>query len=57
MRELNLKQALVIIDDLIVFFSTLEEHAERLLNVLNRLREYRLKLSPDESSSKPLLST
>lgn len=48
MGELNLKQALVFIDDLIVFSSTLEEHEERLLNVLNRLREYGLKLSPDK---------
>lgn len=46
--ELNLKQALVFIDDLIVFSATLEEHEDRLLNVLNRLREYGLKLSPDK---------
>lgn len=43
-----MKQALVFIDDLIVFSATLEEHEERLLNVLNRLREYGLKLSPDK---------
>lgn len=48
MGELNLKQALVFIDDLIVFSPTLEEHEDRLLNVLNRLREYGLKLSPDK---------
>ncbi|RXN17162.1 Retrovirus-related Pol polyprotein from transposon 412 [Labeo rohita] len=46
--ELNLKQALVFLDDLIVFSSTLEEHEERLLRVLNRLKEYGLKLSPEK---------
>lgn len=48
MGDLNLKQALVFIDDVIVFSSTLEEHEERLLNVLTRLREYGLKLSPEK---------
>ncbi|RXN17163.1 Retrovirus-related Pol polyprotein from transposon 412 [Labeo rohita] len=46
--ELNLKQALVFLDDLIVFSSTLEEHEERVLRVLNRLKEYGLKLSPEK---------
>lgn len=46
--ELNLKQALVFLDDLIVFSSTLEEHEERLLQVLGRLKEYGLKLSPQK---------
>lgn len=32
---------------MIVFSPTLEKHEERLLNVLNRLTEYGLKLSPD----------
>ena len=46
--ELNLKQALVFLDDLIVFSSTLEEHEERLMRVLNQLKEYGLKLSPEK---------
>nr|XP_008283279.1 PREDICTED: uncharacterized protein LOC103359624 [Stegastes partitus] len=46
--ELNLKQALVFLDDLIVFSSTLEEHEERLLRVLSRLKEFGLKLSPEK---------
>lgn len=46
MGELNLKQALVFLDDLIVFSSTLEEHEERLMRVLNQLKEFGLKLSP-----------
>lgn len=48
MGELNLKQALVFLDDLIVFSSTLEEHEERLMRVLNRLKEFGLKLSPSK---------
>lgn len=46
--QLNLKQALVFLDDLIVFSSTLEEHEERLMRVLNHLKEYGLKLSPEK---------
>lgn len=46
--ELKLKQALVFLDDLIIFSLTLEEHKERLVRVLNRLKEYGLKLSPEK---------
>lgn len=46
--ELNMKQALVFLDDLIVFSSTLEEHEERLMRVLNQLKEFGLKLSPEK---------
>uniref|UniRef100_A0A8C8DED1 Gypsy retrotransposon integrase-like protein 1 n=1 Tax=Oryzias sinensis TaxID=183150 RepID=A0A8C8DED1_9TELE len=45
MGDINLKEVLVFLDDLIVFSETLEEHEARLLNVLNRLRDYGLKLS------------
>lgn len=48
MGSLNRSEVLVFIDDLIVFFETLEEHERRLLQVLNRLREYGLKLSPEK---------
>lgn len=48
MGSLHLKEVLVFIDDLIVFSNTLEEHENRLLRVLNRLKEYGLKLSPDK---------
>lgn len=48
MGSLNLKEVLVFLDDLIVFSSTLEEHEERLMRVLGKLREYGLKLSPDK---------
>lgn len=48
MGDLHLKEVLVFLDDLIVFSSTLEEHEQRLLRVLNRLKEYGLKLSPEK---------
>ncbi|KAL1274976.1 hypothetical protein QQF64_027790 [Cirrhinus molitorella] len=48
MGDLNRKQVLVFIDDLIVFSKTLEEHKSRLLEVLSRLKEYGLKLSPEK---------
>lgn len=44
--DLNRREVLVFIDDLIVFSKTLEEHEARLLQVLERLRDYGLKLSP-----------
>lgn len=45
MRDINLKQVLVFLDDLIIFSDTLEEDDRRLLNVLSRLKKYGLKLS------------
>nr|XP_055059066.1 uncharacterized protein LOC129442817 [Misgurnus anguillicaudatus]XP_055059067.1 uncharacterized protein LOC129442817 [Misgurnus anguillicaudatus] len=46
--SLHLKEVLVFLDDLIVFSNSLEEHEERLMRVLNRLKEFGLKLSPDK---------
>lgn len=48
MGSLHLKEVLVFIDDLIIFSDTLEEHERRLLRVLDKLKEYGLKLSPDK---------
>lgn len=48
MSDINLKEVLVFLDDIIFFSDTLEEHERRLTHVLNRLREYGLKLSPDK---------
>ncbi len=45
MEDINLKEVLVFLDDLIIFSETLEEHERRLLKVLSRLREYGLKLA------------
>lgn len=48
MNDIHLKEVVVFIDDLIVFSDTLEEHERRLLRVLERLKEYGLKLSPEK---------
>lgn len=47
-RDMNLLQVLVYLDDLIVFGKTLDEHEERLLKVLDRLQEAGLKISLDK---------
>lgn len=46
--DMNFLEVLVYLDDLIVFGNTLEEHEERLLKVLDRLKEEGLKLSLDK---------
>ena len=48
--SMNLKEVMVFLDDLIVFSATLEEHEERLMRVLNKLKEFGLKLSPEKCS-------
>lgn len=58
MAGLNLKEVLVFLDDIIVFSQDLKEYEEILLRVLNRLRDYGLKLMPEKLSlHRPLLST
>ncbi|KAL7824891.1 hypothetical protein SRHO_G00343510 [Serrasalmus rhombeus] len=46
--DMNLLEVLVYLDDLVVFGATLEQHEQRLLKVLNRLKEEGLKLSLDK---------
>lgn len=48
MSDIHLKEAVVFLDDLIVFSDTLEENEHRLLSMLLRLKEYGLKLSPEK---------
>lgn len=48
MGDMNLTEVVVFLDDLIIFSKTLEEHETRLMKVLNRLKEYGLKLSPEK---------
>ncbi|KAK7883989.1 hypothetical protein WMY93_027112 [Mugilogobius chulae] len=48
MGELNLKEVLVFINDIIVFALTLEEHEERLMKVLKKLKEFGFKLSVEK---------
>ncbi|KAK7922046.1 hypothetical protein WMY93_008948 [Mugilogobius chulae] len=45
MGDLHLKEVLVFLDDLIIFSNSLEEHEQRLVRVLQRLKAYGLKLS------------
>ncbi|KAG1937128.1 interleukin-1 receptor accessory protein-like 1-A, partial [Pimephales promelas] len=46
--DMNFLEVLVYLDDLIVFGRTLEEHQQRLLKVLDRLRDEGLKISLDK---------
>ncbi|CAI5680231.1 unnamed protein product [Oreochromis niloticus] len=46
--DLHLNEVLVFLDDLIVFSDTLEQHEARLMKVLNRLKDFGLKLSPEK---------
>lgn len=46
--DLHAYEVLVFLDDLIVFSDTLEEHEARLMKVLNHLKDYGLKLSPEK---------
>ncbi|PIK49501.1 hypothetical protein BSL78_13606 [Apostichopus japonicus] len=48
MSGLNLTEALVYMDDIIVFAKSLEEMKDRLVKVLDRLAEFGLKISPDK---------
>ena len=48
MGDMNLKEAIVFLDDIIIFSETPEEHETRLLRVLNCLKEYGLKLSVEK---------
>lgn len=57
MGDINLREMLVFLDDLIVFSKTLEEHEVRLTHVLDRLREYGLKLSSNKCRFFPNFST
>lgn len=53
MGDLHLKEVLFFIDDLIIFADSLEEHEQRLIQVLHRLKEYRLKPSPEKRTFFP----
>ena len=51
MTGLNLNVCLVYLDDIIVYSSTLEQHLERLVTVMERLRTAGLKLKPEKMCS------
>lgn len=45
---LNWKEALVYLDDILIFSSTKEEHMERIRKVLQRIRESGLRINPEK---------
>ena len=48
MGELNLRECLNYLDDIIIFSTTFEEHLQRLQAVFERLKEHNLKLKPSK---------
>ena len=48
MGELNLRDCLIYLDDIIIFSSTFEEHLERLQAVFKNLERHNLKLKPSK---------
>ena len=46
--ELNLRECLIYLDDIIIFSTTFEEHLQRLQAVFERLKEHNLKLKPSK---------
>lgn len=48
MGDLNLRDCLIYLDDIIIFSSTFEEHLERLEAVFSRLKQHNLKLRADK---------
>ena len=48
MGELNLRDCLIYLNNIIIFSSTFEEHVERLQTVFERLQEKNLKLKPSK---------
>ena len=48
MGELNLKECLIFLDDILIFSATFEEHIKRLDSVFSRLEQHGLKLKPSK---------
>jgi hypothetical protein len=48
LRDLTGEEAMVYLDDVIIFSSTIEEHARRLEHVLQRFEQANLKLQPQK---------
>ena len=48
MGELNLRDCLVYLDDVIIFSTTFDEHLDRLEAVSSRLKQHNLKLKPSK---------
>ena len=48
MGEMNLKECLIFLDDILIFSDTFEEHISRLEAVFSRLKQHGLKLKPSK---------
>ncbi|MCG8113688.1 MAG: RNase H-like domain-containing protein, partial [Candidatus Thiodiazotropha taylori] len=48
MGDMNLKECLIFLDDILIFSSTFEEHLSRLEAVFSRLHQHGLKLKPSK---------
>ena len=48
MGELNLKECLIFLDDIIIFSENFRDHIERLEAVFSRLKQHGLKLKPSK---------
>ena len=48
MGEMNLKECLIFLDDILIFSETFEDHISRLEAVFSRLKQHGLKLKPSE---------
>ena len=48
MGDLNLRDCLIYLDDVIIFSTTFEEHLDRLEAVFSRLKQHNLKLKPSK---------
>lgn len=48
MGEMSLKQCLIFLENILVFYSTFEEHLKRLEGVFKRLERHNLKLKPSK---------
>ena len=46
MGDMNLKECLLFLDDILIFSSSFSEHLDRLESVFQRLHDYKLKLNP-----------
>ena len=48
MGDLNLRECLIFLDDILIFSQNFEDHLERLERVLSKLKEHGLKLKPSK---------
>ena len=48
MGDLNLRDCLIYLDDIVIVSSTFEEHIDRLQAVFKRMQEHHLKLKPSK---------